>query len=240
MEQPLPLGLGLLPFPANSNNPRLKMLLRLQTVKDYLGSPVSADAAYDALLTELITAVEKQAARFCNRICSDADGKELVTLEYTEGIEEILDGAKSRESLRVSVYPIAKVTSVKGSMFAGGSFEDTVEDSEYFVMGYFGEILIASTSRNLFSMFEIVKVTYNGGYLPEPDPEADPEAETPDGATPLPSDLKLALLESIRWNWKDGVYMGIKSISTPGGEVLTDEIFPPQAQKIFSTYRKLG
>jgi hypothetical protein len=199
------------------------MLLDLATVKSFLGTPVSASSDYDSELLQVIEAVEAQAARFCQRIARAADGSEVATFEASE-VEEIFEGRKRRESLRLSIFPLLNVESIRGVVFAGDTDEDTIDPADYFVSAHNGNILFPEMTSAILASYQIIKVKYTGGYY----------------SSTLPADLKLAMLEAIRWNWKDGVSFGIKEVSSANGIVVSEAIFPPQVEKVLMQYRKLG
>jgi hypothetical protein len=180
------------------------MLLNLQTVKEFLGTPLTVTTDYDALLTKTIAAVESMVARYCGRIARKSDGSLFSSLEFTDNIVEIFDGRRRRESIRLGVYPVKTVVSVEGSIGGDAGTWETVDSTSWVLRGATGELIIPEYFRNIFSQYDFIRVTYSGGFLGEQATKKLTTLNITDisGVVTIPA-TQPSTNKTFLWRWRD-------------------------------------
>lgn len=218
------------------------MLVSLANYKAYLGTPYAASTDYDSLITTLAQGVETSAAQFCGRIDHLAiDDTQIITFAYTTGLQHHVHKQRRLQAIGLPIWPVAKIDTVAGAggitaeLLIGsdasgtGDFTDGTSPG-WELHGHDGTVHFSYWLLRLLDLYEKVTVNYSGGYIGD---GVTPVA----GATALPADLRSAFLMTVKWMIQHKGDVGVTQYSTPGGVILSNEQFPPQALAILKRYR---
>jgi hypothetical protein len=173
---------------------------------------------WDSLIEELIAAVSARAASYCNR---DFEHKERVELHDGGGRYLYLKG-----------LPAASITSIYGS--------DTWEwDEGNLIPADHYQLLGAGMVAYRFGVWpygpRALKVTYTAGYH-QPVGEGE---QPPDGYTPVPGDLEMAVRSQVAYDFRRRRDIGLESVSFPDGSIqkMSSGEFLPAVKQVLDRYR---
>ena len=178
------------------------MLTSLATVKARIGVQ-NYDVIDDATLTNAIAGVSARFQNECNRIFG-----------FTIGQQDEFEGDETE--LRVTIYPI-----VPGSI---SLFEVKQNETDGFISQDPTQFEFVVRKNCIISLVErlgewknVLRVTYNGGYiLPDGTSPTPPAGPTPPN---LPDDLQAAAVEQVTYWYQNRNRLGLTAVSGEGGSV---------------------
>jgi hypothetical protein len=140
--------------------------------------------------------------------------RKLAATDYTH----TLDGS-GREELRLPQYPVNSITSVHVDV--DREFGSDTEVTDYLTYSDEG-ILVRTDAGTWPSARQSVRVVYNAGY------------------STVPSELQIAVLEVVDYNWRRlaSRSIGTRSMSGEGVTTEFELTIPTNAQRVFEGYRR--
>jgi hypothetical protein len=184
-------------------------LTNLETLKRHL---LSASMTNGAQFDLQIKTIGLGIASMIERLCS----RELV---YQAGAQ--VETTADREHIIVPRYPIVDVTKVETRAIGDAAWTEETGEPQMFNarsgIVYFGSRLGDSQT--------MVRVTYSGGYWFDTAEPGDEPGVMPEGASPLPDDLKSAFLLQCEqvWATRDKLGAGLTG-QEPGGQFLNTKL----------------
>jgi hypothetical protein len=176
------------------------------------------ETEWDALIEELVAAVSARAASYCNR---DFEHKERVELHDGGGRYLYLKG-----------LPAASITSIHGSDTWQWDEGNLIPADHYQLLG-------AGMVAYRFGVWpygpKALKVAYTGGYH-QPVGEGE---QPPDGYTPVPGDLEMAVRSQVAYDFRRRRDIGLESVSFPDGSIqkMSSGEFLPAVKQVLDRYR---
>lgn len=185
----------------------------IRWLREDVDGDLFGSSEYQSVIETMIDSVSEWVNNYCRR--------NFIAQDYTE----YYDG-NDRRTLYLDHFPVNSITGLyidTGSNFGAGT---EVAAADYRLHKQFGKIWLENT---VFAAYpRSIKVVYNAGY-------ADVDS--------IPDDLKLAVLDDIKWRfnrWKNS-QEGIESITMEGvnENLVTDTQGLRSSMNVYKRYRRL-
>lgn len=182
-----------------------------------------ADTAFNDALQTLGNGIARQLEKHCDR-----------KFERTVGAQDVMTGDQTVFTLKR--YPVEELTLLESRTRRG---EPWVANTEA-VVGLNEQSGLVQLSARQTDAYGLIRITYTGGYWY--DTTEDGTGVLPNGATPLPEDLRLAWLQQCAHCWERRQKLGIPLANIEDGtrtSALLELDLLPQVKRLLQPYIRM-